>query len=95
MRILHTSDWHLGRTFHGLPLEEAHAAFMDHLVEFVRSEHVDAVLVSGDVYDRAVPPTDSVRLLDETLRRLSERTRVVLTPGNHDSARLVDRKSVV
>ncbi len=87
MRILHTSDWHLGRTFHGLPLEEAHAAFMDHLVELVRSERVDAVLVSGDVYDRAVPPTDSVRLLDETLRRLSERTRVVLTPGNHDSAR--------
>ena len=60
---------------------------MDHLVELVRSEHVDAVLVSGDVYDRAVPPTDSVRLLDETLRRLSERTRVVLTPGNYDSAR--------
>ncbi|ARD42201.1 exonuclease SbcCD subunit D [Actinomyces gaoshouyii] len=87
MRILHTSDWHLGRTFHGRALDDAHAAFADHLVGLVRTEGVDAVLVAGDVYDRAVPPTDSVRLLDETLRRLSERTRVVLTPGNHDSAR--------
>ena len=87
MRILHTSDWHLGRTFHGRLLGEDHAAFADHLVDLVRTESVDAVLVCGDVYDRAIPPNDAVALLDETLRRLSERTRVVLTPGNHDSAR--------
>ena len=87
MRILHTSDWHLGRTFHGRVLDDAHAVFADHLVELVRAEAVDAVVVSGDVYDRAIPPTDSVRLLDETLRRLSDITRVILTPGNHDSAR--------
>ena len=87
MRILHTSDWHLGRTFHGRVLDDAHAAFADHLVELVAAESVDAVLVSGDVYDRAIPPNDAVALLDETLRRLTERTRVVLTPGNHDSAR--------
>ncbi len=86
MRILHTSDWHLGRTFHGRVLDDAHQAFTEHLLELVRAEQVDAVLVSGDVYDRAVPPTQSVQLLDETLRRLSERTRVVLAPGNHDSA---------
>ena len=87
MRILHTSDWHLGRTFHGRVLDDAHAVFADHLVELARTEAVDAVVVSGDVYDRAIPPTDSVRLLDETLRRLSDITRVILTPGNHDSAR--------
>lgn len=87
MRILHTSDWHLGRTFHGRVLDDAHAAFADHLVELVATESVDAVLVAGDVYDRAIPPNDAVALLDETLRRLTERTRVVLTPGNHDSAR--------
>ena len=86
MRILHTSDWHLGRTFHGRLLDDAQAAFADHLVELARCEEVDAVVVSGDVYDRAIPPTDSVRLLDETLRRLSDVTRVILTPGNHDSA---------
>ena len=87
MRILHTSDWHLGRTFHGRVLDDAHAAFADHLVKLVTAESVDAVLVAGDVYDRAIPPNDAVALLDETLRRLTERTRVVLTPGNHDSAR--------
>lgn len=86
MRIVHTSDWHLGRTFHGRLLDDAHAAYADHLVELVREEKVDAVLVSGDVYDRAIPPTESVRLLDDTLRRLTELTHVVLTPGNHDSA---------
>ena len=86
MRILHTSDWHLGRTFHGRLLDDAQAAFADHLVELARCEEVDAVVVSGDVYDRAIPPTDSVRLLDDTLRRLSDVTRVILTPGNHDSA---------
>lgn len=87
MRILHTSDWHMGRTFHGRVLDDAHEAFADHLVELVAAESVDAVLVSGDVYDRAIPPNDAVSLLDETLRRLCEHTRVVLTPGNHDSAR--------
>lgn len=87
MRVLHTSDWHLGRTFHGKVLDDAHATFTDHLLELVRDQQVDAVLLSGDVYDRAVPPLASVQLLDETLRRLSEHTRVVLTPGNHDSSR--------
>ena len=47
MRILHTSDWHLGRTFHGRVLDDAHAAFADHLVELVSAESVDAVLVAG------------------------------------------------
>ena len=56
MRILHTSDWHLGRSFHGVDLLEAQAAHLDHLVETVRTEDVDLVLVSGDVYDRALPP---------------------------------------
>ncbi|MFD1507386.1 exonuclease subunit SbcD [Georgenia yuyongxinii] len=86
MRILHTSDWHLGRTLHGVDLHGAHEVFLDHLVELVRAEAVDAVVVAGDVYDRAVPPVASVELLSDALARLSELTRVVVTPGNHDSA---------
>ncbi len=86
MRILHTSDWHLGRTLHKVDLSGAHAAFFDHLVETCREEAVDVVLVAGDVYDRALPPVESVELLDDALARLLEVTRVVLTPGNHDSA---------
>src|SRR5665648_613588 len=86
MRILHTSDWHLGRTLHGVDLLEHQAGFLDHLVELVRSEDVGAVVVSGDVYDRAVPPVEAVQLLADALTRLSERAAVVVTPGNHDSA---------
>ncbi|QJW35389.1 exonuclease SbcCD subunit D [Cellulosimicrobium protaetiae] len=86
MRILHTSDWHLGRTLHGVDLLEHQAAHLDHLVELTRTESVDAVVVAGDVYDRAIPPVDAVSLLSDSLTRLAERAHVVVTPGNHDSA---------
>lgn len=86
MRILHTSDWHIGRTLHGADLASAHAVYFDHLVETVRREDVTAVLVAGDVYDRALPSVESVELLEDVLMRLSALTRVVITPGNHDSA---------
>ena len=86
MRILHTSDWHLGRTLHGVDLLSHQAAYLDHLVELARAESVDAVVVAGDVYDRAVPPVEAVQLLADALRRLSEHAAVVVTPGNHDSA---------
>ena len=88
MRFLHTSDWHLGRSLHKADLREAQAAFLDHLVETAGSERVDAVLVAGDVYDRAIPPVDSVALYEEALARLrASGARVILISGNHDSAR--------
>lgn len=88
VRILHTSDWHLGRAFHRVGLLEAQATFVDHLVDVVRGEGVDVVLVAGDVYDRAIPGVDVVALLDETLSRLvATGATVVLSSGNHDSAR--------
>ncbi len=87
MRFLHSSDWHLGRSFHGVGLLGAQAAYLDHLVEVVRTEGVDAVLVSGDVYDRALPAPDTVALLSQTLERLVDAgAQVVLSSGNHDSA---------
>ncbi len=88
MRMLHTSDWHLGRSLHRADLRQAQAAYLDHLVETVRSEKVDAVLVAGDVYDRAIPPVDAVALCEEGLVRLRDAgARVVVISGNHDSAR--------
>ena len=87
MRLLHTSDWHLGRTLHRADLRDAQAAFVDGLVETVRAERVDAVLVAGDVYDRAVPAVDAVALYDDALVRMRDAgARVVVTSGNHDSA---------
>jgi len=87
VRFIHTSDWHLGRSFHRVGLLDAQARYLDHLVEVVRSEGVDAVLVSGDVYDRALPAPDTVTLLSETVTRLIDAgAAVVLSSGNHDSA---------
>ncbi|GIH99261.1 exonuclease SbcCD subunit D [Planobispora takensis] len=88
MRLLHTSDWHLGRSFHRESLLPAQGAFVDHLIETVRAERVDVVVVSGDVYDRALPSVDAVELCNQALRRLvAEGVRTVLISGNHDSAR--------
>ena len=88
MRLLHTSDWHLGRSLHRAGLRDAQAAFLDHLVETVRDERVDVVAVAGDVYDRAIPPVEAVDLFESALVRLREvGARVVAISGNHDSAR--------
>ncbi|RKE22454.1 exonuclease SbcCD subunit D [Streptomyces sp. TLI_171] len=88
MRLLHTSDWHLGRSFHRENLHEAQRAFLDHLVATAVAERVDAVLVAGDVYDRALPGLEAVALFDDVLWRLSEHgVPTVFISGNHDSAR--------
>jgi DNA repair protein SbcD/Mre11 len=87
MRFLHTSDWHLGRSLHRADLREAQSKFLDHLVETARAERVDAVLVAGDVYDRAIAPVDSVALCEDALARLrGTGARVIVISGNHDSA---------
>jgi DNA repair protein SbcD/Mre11 len=88
MLMLHTSDWHLGRSLHRADLRAAQAAFLDHLVATARAEKVDVVLIAGDVYDRAVPPVDAIELCEDALVRLhATGARVVLISGNHDSAR--------
>jgi exonuclease SbcD len=88
MRLLHTSDWHLGRAFHRVSMLDAQSAFIGHLVDTVRERDVDAVVVSGDVYDRAVPPLSAVELYDDALHRLASLgVPTVMISGNHDSAR--------
>jgi len=87
LRLLHTADWHLGRTLCGASLLEEQAYLLDQLADIVRQEGVEAVLLAGDVYDRAVPPPEAVRLLDDTLCRLvlGLEVPVVVVAGNHDS----------
>lgn len=87
MRFLHTSDWHLGRIFHGFHLLEDQRAALNQIITLARDYKVDALLVAGDIYDRAVPPTEAVNLLDETLRRLvmDLKLPVILIAGNHDN----------
>jgi exonuclease SbcD len=87
VRILHTSDWHLGRLFHRASLLDEQAAAMSRIVEVVRTEGVELVLIAGDLYDRSIPPSDAVELFDHTLAQLhASGATVVAISGNHDSA---------
>jgi DNA repair protein SbcD/Mre11 len=87
MRLLHTSDWHLGRALHGESLLAPQAVFLDWLLAEAVSQQADAVVVAGDVYDRAVPPVDAVRLLDRTLTAFARAgIPMLIISGNHDSA---------
>jgi exonuclease SbcD len=88
VRILHTSDWHLGRRFEQEPLEADQRRALEWLVDLVAAERVDLVVVAGDVYDRALPAEEAVTLLDDALDALvGAGATVLLVPGNHDSAR--------
>lgn len=87
MRILHTSDWHLGRSFHRVGLVDHQAAALARLAEVVADAEVDVVVVAGDVYDRALPSVEAVTLLDDALSALrAAGAQVIVSSGNHDSA---------
>ncbi|ASO18456.1 exonuclease SbcD [Actinoalloteichus hoggarensis] len=87
MRILHTSDWHLGRTFHGRDLLGDQRDVLAGLADVVRAEGVDVVVIAGDLYDRAVPSGEAVGVCHHILAALREAgAAIVLTSGNHDSA---------
>jgi exonuclease SbcD len=88
MLILHTADWHLGARLVERDRLPEHAAFLDWLIETLRSEKIDALLVSGDVFDAANPPQDAVALYFDFLKRLADlkTVKAVITGGNHDSA---------
>ena len=87
MRILHTSDWHLGRSFGDHRLLDQQALFIDWLVDIVRHEEIDLVAIAGDLFDRSVPPADAVELFHSALSRLlATGAEVAAITGNHDSA---------
>ena len=87
MRLVHTSDWHFGKRFLENDMLPLQAQFCDWIVQLVRSESIDCVLVSGDVYDRANPKDDAIDLLDDVLHRINDAgASIVLISGNHDSA---------
>lgn len=87
MKIMHTSDWHVGRTFHGASTLENLSIVLDALIDLVRKLDIDVVVVSGDVYDSSTPAADFVKTLDDVIRRTVEAgAKVFITSGNHDSA---------
>jgi len=87
MRILHTSDWHIGRTLHKVPMLDAQRTALQQICTVAADEDVDLVVVAGDVFDHAVPSADALEVLEETLATLLLIAPVVVTAGNHDSLR--------
>lgn len=88
MKFIHTSDWHLGRQFHNVSLLDDQQAVLDQLIKYIEDNPVDAVVVAGDVYDRSVPPTVAIELLDRVVKRICTelKTPMILISGNHDGA---------
>ena len=86
MRFIHTSDWHLGKRLLGHSLIDDQAHALTELERLCVSEEVHALVIAGDVFDRAVPPVEAVELLDDFLERMALRTKipVVMISGNHD-----------
>ena len=88
MKLLHTADWHLGARLVERDRLPEHAAYLDWLIDTLRTEQIDALLVSGDIFDAANPPQDAVALYFDFLKRLADlkTVKAVITGGNHDSA---------
>ena len=92
MKFIHTADWHLGKLVQGVYMTEDQRHVLQQLIAAVEEEKPDAVIIAGDLYDRGVPPTEAVDLLDETLERIvvELRTPVLAIAGNHDSPDRLD-----
>lgn len=88
VKFIHTADWHLGKLVHGIYMTEEQRYMLEQFIELVKEEEPDAVVIAGDLYDRSVPPTEAVELLDEVLFRINVElnTPIVAVSGNHDSA---------
>ena len=87
MRILHTSDWHLGRSFGPVSLAGEQERFCDALADIAADQRIELVVIAGDIYDRAIAPTHSIELFRDTVRRLRSAGVVIAAiSGNHDGA---------
>ncbi len=88
MKILHTADWHIGKIIYGEYMLDDQRYILTQLLNYLKEEPVDALVISGDLYDRAVPPAEAINLLNETLSKIVLEFRIptIIISGNHDSA---------
>src|SRR5690625_5037028 len=87
MKFFHTADWHLGKLIQGVYMTDDQRYILQQFIQAIKEEQPDAVIIAGDLYDRAVPPTEAVQLLDEVLGEivLNLETPILAIAGNHDS----------
>lgn len=104
MILFHVSDLHLGKTFHGFNLMQDQEFILERILDRIKAEQPDALLIAGDVYDKPVPPAEAIELLDNFLMKclaLAPELKIIIIPGNHDggprmgfAARLLGRQGV-
>lgn len=89
MKLLHTADWHIGRTLNGYSLLDEQENAFDQILQIAKDEQVDGIVIAGDIYDRAVPSSDAVTALDKMLREINLENHIPIyaISGNHDSAK--------
>jgi exonuclease SbcD len=87
VRVLHTADWHVGKTLAGHSRQDEHESVLEEIVGIARDREVDVVLVAGDLFDTTAPGPDAERIVYRALLELSDIGRVVVVPGNHDNER--------
>jgi exonuclease SbcD len=88
VKILHTADWHIGRHFHNVSLLSDQRHVLDQLINIIKEQNIEAVIIAGDIYDRSVPPAEAVELLNDTLHIIVHdlKVPVIMISGNHDGA---------
>lgn len=88
VKFIHTADWHLGKVVYGVHMTEDQRYILEQFIEVVKEEQPDAIVIAGDLYDRSVPPTEAVQLLDDTLYKINVELKIpiIAVSGNHDSA---------
>ncbi|ADP71133.1 nuclease SbcCD, D subunit [Rhodomicrobium vannielii ATCC 17100] len=88
MRLLHTADWHLGRQFDGRALDDDHAHVLEQVYAVIVAEQPQALIIAGDLFDRAAPSEAAVRLFNDFVQRVvrDTETAIIVIAGNHDSA---------
>ncbi|WP_054739850.1 exonuclease SbcCD subunit D [Cellulosilyticum ruminicola] len=92
MKILHTSDWHLGRSLGGFSLIEDQRYILEQILETIEREKVDVLIIAGDIYDRSIPSEEAVELFNEFLSKvvLEHKIYTIAIAGNHDSEERID-----
>lgn len=87
MKVLHTSDWHLGRNMHGYSLIEDQQFILERLLEYTKKEQIDLLVIAGDIYDKSQPSDEAIRLFNDFLNEIiiNQQIPTVIIAGNHDS----------
>lgn len=87
MKIIHTGDWHIGKLVHGVHMTKDQEFILNELIELIKKEKPEVLIIAGDIYDRSIPPVEAVELLDKTLYQIliENNVKIIAIAGNHDS----------